>query len=99
MTINNRYREIFKLRKTKDNVPPPNTPPYRISDRESDLFMPYYGSDRLDLISNRIYGSPNYWWVILAANNYQIEFDIESGEIIRIPYPLNSVLEEIRGQV
>jgi len=99
MAVVNRYREIFNLKKSKDNVPPPNTPPYKILDRETDVFLTYNSADRLDLISNRVYGSPNYWWVILAANNYHIEFDIEAGEVIRVPYPLADVLNEIRNQV
>lgn len=66
-----------------------------IISQPTDLYITYRSSDRLDLISNRIYGDSQYWWVILAANEYQIEFDIVAGEILRIPYPLPPVLNAI----
>lgn len=89
----NRYKEIFGI------ISPTDIPPdYTIKNRNTDLFISFNEGDRLDLISNRIYGSSEFWWIILAANNYTIEFDIEYGEILRIPYPLSDVLDEIRDQ-
>lgn len=41
--------------------------------------------DRLDIISNDYYGTPNYWWVI-ALGNYIIDpFNVPVGTYLRIP--------------
>ena len=79
--------------------PNKNVPAYSIMDRQTDIYVNYNDTDRLDNMAYRFYGSSEYWWIILDANNYQIEFDIEPGEILRIPYPLNEVLQEIKEQV
>ena len=89
-----RYIDIFELRRATDNIPS-----FTIKERETDVYITFNMADRLDTISNRIYGSPDYWWIILNANNYQIEFDIALGEIIRVPYPLTEVVKEIQGKV
>ena len=68
-----------------------------INNRETDIYLEINDQDRLDLISYRIYGDPTYWWLILRANGYQIEFDIEAGELIRIPFPLELALNDIRN--
>lgn len=90
-----RYDEIFNIKSAKDVVASID----EIPTMDSDLYITYNSSDRLDLISNRVYGDPKYWWLILAANGYQIEFDIPVGEIIRIPYPLSNALSHIRNVV
>ena len=87
-----RYNSTFKIEKATDR-PSPTTV---ISDRETDVFIAYNAADRLDLISYRIYGDAQYWWVILAANGYEIEFDIAEGEILRIPYPLTDAIKDIK---
>lgn len=41
--------------------------------------------DRLDIISNDYYNTPNYWWVI-ALGNYIIDpFNVPVGTYLRIP--------------
>jgi len=67
----------------------------KIEYRESDIYLTYSETSRLDVMSNSIYNSPKYWWVILHANGYAIEFDIRIGELVRIPYPLNLALIDI----
>ena len=89
-----RYKTIFK-----PTDPDSPTPSFTISERESDEYINYNYTDRLDLIANRYYGNPEYWWLILAANEYHCEFDIELGDVIRIPLPLVDVIREIRAQV
>lgn len=52
------------------------------------------GQSRMDVMSQKYYNDPLFDWVILQANpQYVLEFDIPDGEIIRIPYPLESVLK------
>lgn len=89
MAITNRYATTFKMTRSSDLV---HT--YSIQNRTTDVYITFRDADRLDIISNTIYGSPEYWWLILVANNYSIEFDIEEGEILRIPLPLADALND-----
>ena len=41
--------------------------------------------NRLDIISNKYYGTPRYWWVIALANEIIDPFDIPIGTYLRIP--------------
>ncbi len=68
-----------------------------IKNRETDVYIEYSEINRLDLISNTYYSDPTYWWVILHANDYSIEFDIEPGELLRIPLPLKLALSDVSG--
>jgi len=90
-----RYNSVYKVKTVTDSIPPLGI----IADRETDIYITYNGADRLDMISYRVYGDPQYWWVILAANEYQIEFDIEEGEILKVPYPLSDVLNNMRENI
>jgi hypothetical protein len=44
-----------------------------------------YDQFRLDLISYRYYLTPEYWWIIAAANDILDPFALEVGTILRIP--------------
>lgn len=90
-----RYKNIFNIKSASDTIPFVGTIPRM----NGDLYITYTSSDRLDLISNRVYGDPQYWWLILAANGYQIEFDIENGEVLRVPYPLDDAINSIRKNI
>lgn len=67
----------------------------KIPELPSDKFEEYrQGIDRLDKISKKYYNSPHYGNLILMANpEYSLEFSIEDGAILRIPFPLEAVLE------
>ena len=59
------------------------------------------GMSRLDLLSYRYYNDANYGWLILQANPTlpSIEFLIEDGEKIRIPYPLESTIVQDENDI
>tara|TARA_R110000765_G_scaffold92610_1_gene174887 strand:- start:1729 stop:2025 length:297 start_codon:yes stop_codon:yes gene_type:complete len=41
---------------------------------------------RPDLISNDVFGTPNYWWLICTANNILDPFEeLKAGKTIKIP--------------
>jgi len=40
---------------------------------------------RPDLVSNNAYGTPDFWWRIMEANNIKDIFNFKSGLTIRIP--------------
>jgi hypothetical protein len=45
-------------------------------------------SIRPDLISYRIYGTPNLWWIIALRNGFEIiPSELKSGETILVPSP------------
>ena len=52
---------------------------------------------RLDIISNKYYGSPTLWWAIALANEFIDPFVVNAGEMIRIPslLTLSSIDSEI----
>ena len=41
--------------------------------------------NRLDIISNKYYGSPEYYWIIAMGNNLIDPLFIKPGTILRIP--------------
>lgn|SRR5690606_28972496 len=48
------------------------------------------GVDRLDKVAKRYYDNEFFDFIILLANpNYISEFDIDDGDVIRIPFPLD----------
>lgn len=62
---------------------------------DTDYYVYYeQGVDRLDILSYRYYGDPNYDWLILQANPEvtPLEFNIKDKELLRIPYPLGDAL-------
>jgi len=40
---------------------------------------------RPDLVSQRVYGFPDYWWKIMETNNIKDIYDFKAGINIRIP--------------
>ena len=55
----------------------------------------------MDLLSFRYYQNANYGWLILQANPHlpSIEFMIEDNEKIRIPYPLESAINQYENDI
>lgn len=78
-----------------------NMPRITISKRTTDKFVPYDSNKtRLDRISGSVYSDDTYNWLILLANPaYFMEFDIPSGTIIRVPFPLQDVLTEFNQKL
>ena len=73
-------------------------PPVTISRRLTDLYVTYSKTAKLDYLAGQqqIYGDETLWRLILWANpEYYLEYDIPQGAIIRIPMPLNAVLNEV----
>ncbi len=55
---------------------------------------------RLDRIAGDVYGDETLYKIIMWANpDIVYEFDIPRGTIIRIPFPLNDVKQEIIGKI
>lgn len=58
-----------------------------IPESEADVYVTTdkTNENRLDIISNKVYGTPLQWWVIALANNIHDPFEISLGTTLRIP--------------
>jgi hypothetical protein len=74
-----------------------------IAEKSSDKYFKYKkGITRFDnSLSNYYYGDPNYGWLILLGNASlaALEFEIEDGTDIRIPFPLETSLQQYINEV
>lgn len=91
-----RYRQLITVNRTMQTVPG-----IVISKRDTDKFV-IYNSDkmRFDTIAADIYNDDMYSWLISLANpQFSLEFDIPNNTVIRVPFPLNSVIAEYEQKV
>jgi nucleoid-associated protein YgaU len=59
-----------------------------IVEQPDDLRYTVQQTDRLDLLAQRFYGSPRLKWVLMAANDLELEpTEISEGDVLRIPAP------------
>ena len=68
----------------------------------TDCYVYYeVGKTRLDLLSYQYYNDPNYGWLILQANPQysSLEFKLEYNAKIRIPYPLESAIQNYENEL
>ena len=56
---------------------------------------------RMDTISYKYYGDPNYGWLILNANPdvSSYEYQIPDGTVLRIPYPLETAISRYENGI
>jgi hypothetical protein len=56
---------------------------------------------RMDLLSYQYYNDPNFGWLILQANPQygSLEYMIEDGVKLRIPYPLDTALQGYENEI
>lgn len=69
-----------------------NATPVKMSDKDQYHEVLMEEENRLDIISNQYYGTPDFFWVIALANNYIDPFCVKAGTVIRIP-PFNSLTQ------
>ena len=77
-------------------------PNVKIEKLSSDIVITYNKNRmRFDNLSYKYYGDPNYGWLILLANpEYgSMEFSIEDGVSLRIPYPLQTALNRYESSI
>lgn len=62
--------------------------PPTIPAQPDDIQYQVVGSDRIDLLAQKFYGDPVFWWVIAVANDMEIlPTDLKDGAILLIPSP------------
>lgn len=66
-----------------------------IPENTDDIFVNYrVNQTRFDRLSNKYYNDPTLGWLIMMGNpNKSIEFDFEDGDVIRIPFPVETALQ------
>lgn len=57
-----------------------------------DLYVVTGDADFLDILSQKYYSDPSYWWVIAQANGLRATMKAPSGMQLRIPSNLQSIL-------
>lgn len=74
----------------------------KIKEKNSDIHI-IFNKDtmRMDTLSYKYYGDPNYAWLILNANPElpPYEYLIENYTTIRIPYPIDSAIKRYEDSV
>ena len=95
MTFNYHKRLIIDIKNAY------NMPPMEITPRRTDLSFEYSkSSNRFDRIAANVYGDDELGVLIRWANpEYDLEFDIPNGSVIRVPLPLDAVLEEVFDKI
>lgn len=69
-----------------------------IEDKEDDVYIITNSSDRLDILANKYYGNPRYWWVIAIANNIgKGTLMVEGGLQIRIPSNPATIIDQLKS--
>jgi len=78
-----------------------NMPPVEIKSRSTDQTIVYNKNiKRLDYLAGEVYGDETLSKVIMWANpEYDIEYDIPDNTIIRIPFPIDEVINEIIDKI
>lgn len=67
----------------------------RIKPNDNDIYIIVDGTDRLDLLANKYYQNPAYWWIIACANNINDgKMYVEDGTQIRIPNDIATILKD-----
>jgi hypothetical protein len=96
MKYYNRYN-TFLINGVQTTVPFVKIPP-KTTDK---VYIYKIGKSRLDKISQEIYSTPYFGWLILQANPQfgGLENNITDGAILTIPFPLESSLLDYKNQL
>lgn len=99
MLLRRDYDRYYLLRTGDGGMEP--MPFIKISEAPSDKYENWkVGFSRMDILSNKYYGSPFYDFFILMANpKYLNEWEIPDGEIIRIPFPIQRVRIDYKNKL
>ncbi len=76
-------------------------PPLLIRGRDTDVFVIYNKSkNRTDRIAFNIYQDETFKTLIMWANpEYFCEYDIPDNTVIRVPFPLLDVIQEVTEKI
>ena len=66
-----------------------------ITESDRDTWIIWRSSYNITLLSNKYYKSPEYYWIILQANNVSLQSDLKEGQQVRIPGNLGNILNQL----
>lgn len=96
--VNNadRYRQYLADR-DKKVINQYNTPTFKYPTEDQLKKIGYIEhiwtvGDRLYKLSNKYYGDTRDWWIILKFNKIGSEFMINTGDVIKIPTPIEDII-------
>lgn len=91
------YKKVFSSRFGPNGMYQTTTRVFR-HPTEEELMNIQYAKEiwglgkRLYKLSNQYYNDSQYWWLIALFNKIPSEAEIEFGQVIKVPVPLNIVL-------
>lgn len=91
-----------RYNKFKSNGEVRTLPLIKLTPKSTDKRVVYkLGKSRLDKLSQEYYSNPYHGFLIMLANPEYggLEWNIKDGDIIRVPFPLNSTIEDYNKQV
>ena len=90
------YKEFFEERKVNyiNQYTTPKIPFLDASLRVQFNSIPHIWKlgDRYYKLADQYYDDPTYWWVVAWYNQKPLETDLDAGDVIYIPLPLDDVL-------
>lgn len=91
----NRYLYNSILKKTDGKRYLSSTIYPKIKPTDDDIYIIVDSTDRLDLLADKYYNNPQYYWIIAVANNINnADMFLEGGTQIRIPSNLGDILRD-----
>lgn len=93
----NRYQKFTDNSQVSSKIPF-----IEIPKSTSDLYIVFNRKTmRMDMLSYKYYGDPQYGWLLMQANpSYGgFEFSIPDGAIFRIPYPIDSAINRYESSI
>tara|TARA_R100000988_G_scaffold60342_1_gene30185 strand:- start:17 stop:352 length:336 start_codon:yes stop_codon:yes gene_type:complete len=90
------YKEFFEERKVNyiNQYTTPKIPFLDAYVRAQFNSIPHIWKlgDRYYKLADQYYDDPTYWWVVAWYNQKPLETDLDAGDVIYIPLPLDDVL-------
>lgn len=93
----NDYKKVFNTRFGSLGLTQTGTTSFRML-TDSELASIQYVNEnwtsgqRLYKLAYKHYGNPQYWWIIALFNNIGSEANIQFGQVIKVPVPLDTML-------
>jgi hypothetical protein len=91
------YKKVFNTRFGTNGLVQTTTTTFRTPTEDELLNISYITAtwslgQRLYKLAYQYYGDASYWWLIALYNNISTEAELQFGQTIKVPVPLDTVL-------
>jgi nucleoid-associated protein YgaU len=91
------YKKVFNTRFGTNGLVQTTTTTFRTPSEDEILNIAYAAENwtlgqRLYKLAYKHYGNSSYWWLIALFNNISTEAELQFGQVIKVPIPLDVVL-------